>query len=101
MQLITPVLRYKNASSGVDGEAFAVADSRRETFRWGEHLISLVGIETPYPTARRQFSARVIPRDLRLPILWLTGIGRTGDIHVQLSVGADNEWMHGMIATQR
>src|SRR5262249_38314856 len=100
MQLIPPVLSDKQISCRVNGKAFGIAYSGRETIGRRKFLIGLAGIVAPYTATRLQFRAGVRTRNLRLAVLWLAGIGRGSDVHIHRSILADDERMHRMVAAE-
>src|SRR5262249_40232085 len=59
-QLVAPVLCREYPPSGIEREALAIAQARRESFRRGEVLIQLVGVVAPGTTAGLQFRARLV-----------------------------------------
>src|SRR6185369_14862504 len=101
VQLISPVLSYKDASDGVDRKAFPIAYSGCVSFRRREQLVHFVCIEAPYSTARLQFPTWLVPRNLRLPILCLAGVCCAGHIHIEIPIVTNDEGMHRVIAAQR
>src|ERR1700674_482228 len=48
-----------------------------------------------------KFGAWIVAGYLGLPVLRLARIGRGSNVHIHGSIGTDDEWMHGMIATER
>ena len=100
-ELVTPMLRRVEAPVGVEGEAFAIAQSGREAFGGREGLPGLVGVVAPGAAVGFEFHARLQARRTCLAVVGLTAIGRRTDVDIKIALRIDDEGMHGVIAGQR
>src|ERR1700733_225102 len=62
VQLVPAVLRYEQMTGGVEGEALAVADSRRVAFCRGKSLVRLISVVAPEAAARLKLLAGLFSR---------------------------------------
>src|SRR4051812_4035187 len=102
MKLISSMLGHEYAFAiEVNSKTFAVADPGSITICGRELLVCFLGVVSPDAAAGLEFGARLGARRLERPILQLAGIRRGAHIHIQKSIAADVERMHGMVAAQR
>src|SRR5882757_57706 len=101
VELVSAVLRGKQAAGRVEGEAFAVAQARGVTFSRREDLAGLVGVVTPDPAARLLLDAGIDAARGGDAIFRLAGVGRRAEVDEQVALAVDDEGMHRVIAGER
>src|ERR1700691_3716553 len=101
MQLIASMLCNKQARAGIKRKALRIAYPGCVALCGRKHLVCFARVIAPNAATSLKFGARIVPRYLGLAVLGLAGIGGGSYVHIQRSIGPDNEGMHGMIAAQR
>src|SRR3984885_15868133 len=101
VQLVAAVLRDEQTPGRIDGKAFGIAYSGRESFGRRKLLIGLVRVVAPNAAARRKLRTRTGTGRLERAVLRLAGVGRSTHVYIHEPGGVDYKRVHRVIASER